>query len=151
LDGSTSIPIAVTKFNERRPRFAPNGRFIAYESDETGQREIFVQPVPPSGGKWQISVGGGAEVSWRRDGRELYYIDPAGFLVAVPVTIATGTLTSGAPVRLFEIGGALAGNNRYEPSHDGLRFLVRETIEPAAQPITVMLNWQAKLASARAR
>src|SRR2546425_7577639 len=53
--------------NERRPRFSPDTRFVAYESDETGTNEIFVQPFRPTGGKWQISVGGGSDVAWRGD------------------------------------------------------------------------------------
>ena len=69
--GQPPIAIARTAANERRPRFSPDGRFIAYDSDESGRDEVFVQPFPPTGGKWQISIGGGTEASWNRSGREL--------------------------------------------------------------------------------
>ena len=145
LDGSKPIAIAATAFNERRPRFAPDGRFLAYESDELGQNEVFVQPVPPTGGKWQISLGGGTEPSWGRDGRELYYISPSSDLMAVPIALSDHTLSVRPPVRLFSIRGFGAGQSQYEPTADGSRFLVRETTAPPAQPIMVLLDWTARL------
>jgi dipeptidyl aminopeptidase/acylaminoacyl peptidase len=147
LDGSKPVAIAATPSNERRPRFAPDGRFIAYESDELGQPEVFIQPVPPTGGKWQISIGGGFEPSWRHDGRELYYINPSGDLIAVPVTTTSTTLSAGSPVRLFSLGASSggAGSALYEPLQDGSRFLVRQVSQPPAQPIMVVLDWMARL------
>lgn len=146
LDGSKPVAIAATPFNERRPRFAPDGRFLAYESDESGQGEVFVQPVPPTGGKWQISIGGGAEPSWRRDGRELYYVSSTGDLIAVPIALSENTLSARPPVRLFSIRGFdVAGTSQYEPASDGSRFLVRQVIDPPAQPIMVLLDWTARL------
>jgi eukaryotic-like serine/threonine-protein kinase len=146
LDGSKPIVIAATPFNERRPRFAPDGRFLAYESDELGQSEVFVQPVPPTGGKWQISIGGGVEPSWRRDGRELYYVNSTGDLIAVPITLSDNTLSARSPVRLFSIRGfGTAGTSQYDPASDGSRFLVRQVIDPPVQPIMVVLDWTARL------
>jgi Tol biopolymer transport system component len=146
LDGSKPIAIAATPANERRPRFAPDGRFLAYESDELGQSEIFVQPFPPTGGKWQISIGGGVEPSWRRDGRELYYVNASGDLVAVPITLSNNSLSARSPVRLFSMRGVSgAGQSLYEPASDGSRFLVRHVIDPPAQPIMVLLDWTARL------
>jgi len=146
LDGSKPIAIAATSFNEQSPRFAPDGRFVAYESDESGQSEVFVQPVPPTGGKWQISSGGGEEPSWRRDGRELYYVNSGGDLIAVPITKSDNTLSAGSPVRLFSVRGfGDAGVSLYDPAPDGSRFLVRQVIDPPAQPIMVVLDWTARL------
>jgi Tol biopolymer transport system component len=146
LDGSKPIAIATTSFNERRPRFAPDGRFVAYESDESGQSDVFVQPVPPTGGKWQISIGGGVEPSWRRDGRELYYVNANNDLVAVPIALSDHTLAARSPVRLFSIRGlGAAGTSSYDPAADGSRFLVRQVIDPPAQPIMVLLDWTARL------
>jgi Tol biopolymer transport system component len=141
------IAIASTKFNERRPRFSPDGRFIAYESDETGQPEVYVQPFPPTGGKWQVSVGGANEVAWRGDGRELFFVNVQGTLLAVPVTVDSTGFSAGVPVPLFQIGrrGGSGGTNRYEVTRDGRRFLVRTLIDPDPQPIIVVLNWLAKL------
>lgn len=148
LEGARQpIPIARTKFNERRPRFSPDGRFIAYESDESGGSEVYVQPFPPTGGKWQVSVGGGNESSWRVDGRELYYVNAAGMLLAVPVTLSSNGFSAGAPVQLFDVGrrGGVGGTSRYEGARDGRRFLVREIVDPAPQPLLVILNWPARL------
>ncbi len=145
LDGSKPIPIATTPFNERRPRFAPDGRFIAYESDELGQNEVFVQPVPPTGGKWQISNGGGSQPTWRHDGRELYYVNADGGLTAVPLTTSQNALSIGPPQRLFTLGVAPTSFAQYDSVPDGSRFLVRDVIEPPAQPIMVLLDWPARL------
>ena len=93
IDGSQkAVALARTRSNERRPRFSPDSRFIAYESDETGTYEIYVQPFPPTGGKWQISVGGGSDVAWRGDGAEMYFMDGTGMLVAVPVRTSVARL-----------------------------------------------------------
>ncbi|HKE83393.1 MAG TPA: protein kinase [Vicinamibacterales bacterium] len=145
LDGSKPIAIAATSFNEMRPRFAPDGRFVAYESDELGQNEIFIQPVPPTGGKWQISISGGSGPSWRHDGRELYYVNSSGDLVAVPITTSDRTLSVGSPVRLFSGLGFVTAVRQYDPAPDGSRFLVRRVSDPPAQPIMVVLDWTARL------
>jgi dipeptidyl aminopeptidase/acylaminoacyl peptidase len=148
LEGARQpIPIARTRFNERRPRFSADGRFVAYESDETGRNEVYVQPFPPTGGKWQASVGGGADVSWRGDGRELFYVNSSGMLLGVPVTLASNGFSTGAPVPLFSVGrrGGSGGTSRYDVVRDGSRFLVRTLVDAQPQPITVVLNWPARL------
>jgi Tol biopolymer transport system component len=148
LEGTRQpIPIATTRFNERRPRFSPDGRFVAYQSDEGGVGEIYVQPFPPTGGKWQASVGGGAEPSWRGDGRELFYINSSGMLVGVPVTLASNSFSTGAPVPLFSVRrrGASGGISRYDVTRDGNRFLVRMPVDAEPQPITLVLNWPARI------
>jgi Tol biopolymer transport system component len=141
------IAVARTSANERRPRFSPDSRFVAYDSDESGRSEVYVQPFPPTGGKWQVSVGGGNEVSWRRDGRELYYVNPDGMLMAVPVTLAANAFSAGAAAPLFSVGrrGGTGGTSRYEPASDGRRFLVRQIVNPPPQPLMVTLNWPAVL------
>ena len=78
------IPTARTEFSEDLPRFSPDGRFIVYESDETGQMEVYAQPFPPTGAKWQVSGNGGMDPAWR--GRELFFSDRNRMLIAVPVT-----------------------------------------------------------------
>jgi serine/threonine protein kinase/Tol biopolymer transport system component len=139
--------IARTQANERRPRFSPDARFVAYESDESGTNEVYVQPFPPTGGKWQISVGGGNEVAWRGDGRELYYVNVEGALLAVPVALSANGFSAGVPSTLFDVGrrGGSAGTGRYDVTTDGRRFLVRQVAQPPRQPLMVMLNWSAAL------
>ena len=133
------IEIARTPFDEDRGRFSPDGRWVAYQSDETGRTEIHVQPFPGPGPKFQVSVGGGTLPRWSRDGRELFYVAPDRKLMTVAVTPRSTTLETGAPRALF----TLSTTSFYEPSPDGQRFLVTAVVsEPS--PITIIMNWQPK-------
>ena len=136
------IPVARTPFEERRPRFSPDGRFIAYESDETGQPEVFVQPFPPTGRKWQVSVNGGMEPKWRD--RELLFTDRDRMITTVPVTTSGSIFSPGRGVPLFKIAtrGVATG---FEVSPDGRRVLVRMVTPVTPQPMMLLLNWMARL------
>jgi Tol biopolymer transport system component len=140
-------PIIHTTFDERDGQFSPDGQWIAYESNESGRSEIYVEAFPPAGGKRQISTNGGAQVRWRRDGTELFYIALDGRLIATPIRFASNrrAVEPGSPVPLFMtgIGGALQGNLRqqYSVSPDGNRFLMNTVAgEAVASPITIVLN-----------
>jgi len=87
------VPVAQTRFEEVQAQFSPDGRWLAYASNETSRYEIYVRPFPASGGKWQVSSEGGIYPQWRRDGRELFYVAPDNKLMAVPIQAAgqTGT------------------------------------------------------------
>ena len=125
---------------------------MAYASDESGQPQIYVQGIPASGAKWQISTTGGAQPRWRRDGKELFYISADQKLMAVPVKTGTA-VEAGSPQPLFEIqpvssqlGGRFDYQETYQPTADGQRFLVIAPVGGAATPpIIVVLNWQAAL------
>lgn len=138
------VPFLQSRFNEYFGSFSPDAKWIAYESDESGRAEIYVQAVPAGGAKYQISTDGGTVPVWRRDGKEIYYRSPEGKLMAAPVRIGT-TIEAGTPQSLF----ALRGAQGFTPSGDGQRFLVVEAAggEEAATvpPVTVVLNWQAEL------
>jgi len=143
------LPYLQTQFNERDGAFSPDGRWVAYVSDESGRYEIYVQAFPLSGAKFQVSAGGGVEPTWRRDGSELFYRSADGNLVAVPVK-SGATFEVGAPRPLFRIPSAATSNPFdsyiYASSNDGQRFLV--AANPGGEktaPITVVLNWQAGL------
>ena len=144
------IPFLVTQADETFGQFSPDGKWIAYSSDESGRREVYVQGfapdhIPAAGvGKWQISTAGGDKPRWRRDGRELYYIAPDRKMMAVPVK-TDPTFEPGIGVPLFET--RVTGFFPYDVSADG-RFLmnaVAETDTPVSSPITVVLNWTAGL------
>jgi serine/threonine protein kinase/Tol biopolymer transport system component len=128
--------IAQTPFAETDAKISPDGRWIAFDSNETGRREIFVQPFPGPGPKTQISTGGGRLPRWRRDGRELYYIGQDAVLMARTVDLAGAAPTTGPVQSLFPV----PLNEWYEPSRDGQRFLISRTVSEAS-PITIALNW----------
>jgi Tol biopolymer transport system component len=135
-----------TPFAEGWPVFSPDGRFLAYQSNESGPVEIYIQSFPGPGGKWQISTAGGSEPHWRADGRELFYRAPDQEIMAVDIQAGNG-ITAGTPHPLFQLRlDPGAARNRYLPASDGKRFL---TVTPlgheAAIPTTVVLNWFAEL------
>jgi hypothetical protein len=135
-------PFLQTRFTEAGPQFSPDGRWIAYGSDESGQSEIYVRPYPGPGGKWQISTEGGVHVLWSRDGKEIFYRNGSKFM-SVPVTLAP-EFTMGRPRLLFEGPYVLVGQGSYDVSSDGQRFLVLEPVEKELEPLThlnVVLNW----------
>jgi Tol biopolymer transport system component len=144
-----------TPFREARGVFSPDGRWVAYQSNESGQDEIYVRPFVPSdeastvagaaGEHWQVSTQGGIHPVWRPDGKELYYLNPAGAMMAAPITVTGATLEPGAPVVLFPTriygGGVDTQQGRqYDVAPDG-RFLINTVLDDASAPITLLQNW----------
>jgi len=135
-----------TNFVETGPAFSPDGRFLAYQSNESGRAEIYVQSFPGPGGKWQISSEGGVDPHWSENGKELFFRSPDQNIMAVPVTTGAA-FEAGTPKALFptHLDTGLA-RNRFIPSRSGDRFLLVAT--PAREsmaPTTVVLNWMADL------
>ena len=153
LDGDRK-PFAYlqTKAREGSGRFSPDGRWMAYVSNESGQPEVYVQAFrgapAGTGGKWQVSSGGGGQPAWRRDGRELFYLSgPDARLMAVEVKTGE-TFEAGSPRVLFDTGLAAARRgprNDYSASPDGQRFLLRVPTSAASEPVQVLVNWPAVL------
>jgi Tol biopolymer transport system component len=142
------IPLATTEFREVQGQVSPDGQWLAYVSDEGGRFDVYVRPFPSGEGKWLISATGGIEPVWRRDGKELFYLAPDRFLMAVPMTVGT-PLERSAPTRLFQTKLSMSMDfghtrNQYVVSADGQRFLVNEPAGLPA-PITVVVNWTAML------
>ena len=138
-----------TEFNEFQARFSPDARWIAYASNESGRDEVYVQPFPATGGKWQISIYGGRHPRWRGDGRELFYLTLDGRLMAVEVR-ADRTFEPGVSTALFEmpIGTTDTPNSAdYAVTTDGQRFLIvaaSDEESPTSREmasLTVVLNW----------
>jgi dipeptidyl aminopeptidase/acylaminoacyl peptidase len=140
-----------TNFIEAQPRLSPNGRWIAYISNETEQFEVYVDSFPVSGAKVAISIGGGSQPQWRADGRELYYYAADRKLVAVEVngdgpTFKVGEARSLFEIRVASIDQSFPGNGYYTVTHDGKRFLVSSLPEaPQRQQINVIVNWAADI------
>jgi serine/threonine protein kinase/Tol biopolymer transport system component len=141
------VPYLQTPFDETNAKFSPDGKWIAYQSNESGQYQIYIQPFPPTGAKWQVSSAGGEYPRWRRDGSELFYMAPNFRLMTVSLVLGT-TVNAGPPQPLFQV--SVIGNSPgdipfgVEPSHDGKRFLVSvpatDKVVPV-QPITVVTNF----------
>jgi Tol biopolymer transport system component len=142
-----------TNFVEAQARVSPNGRWVAYMSNETGQFEVYIQTFPVAGGKIPVSVGGGSQPQWRADGQELYYYAPSRKLMAVEVNSNSPTFGVGIARPLFDIrslGAAIdqtfPGNGYYTSARNGKRFLVPSIPQtPERQQINVIVNWTADL------
>jgi Tol biopolymer transport system component len=146
LDGDRMPrPFLSTPFTEQQGQFSPDGRWVAYQSNESGQFEIYVRPFPGPGGQWQVSTTGGISPRWRHDGKELYYLSPAGQLMAAAVAASAKTFASEAPVVLFNapvVNGGTPGDFRpqYDVAADG-RFLINTIVDQTVAPITLLLHW----------
>jgi eukaryotic-like serine/threonine-protein kinase len=129
----------------KNAQFSPDGKWVAYASNETSRWEVYVTSFPEGRGKWQVSAGGGEQPRWRRDGTELFYVSPDAKIMAVPLT-AGGGIDPGVPVALFQTNPKelLATSEQfiYDVDSSGQRFLVNTKVPSAyTQPITVVLNW----------
>jgi dipeptidyl aminopeptidase/acylaminoacyl peptidase len=139
------IPVAATRFLERDGQFSPDGKWIAYTSDESGEPQVYLQQFPEAQHKMQVSTAGGGMARWRRDGRELFYIALDDRLMAVTLREGRDWLDALAPVPLFRtrVGGPLQANSKqqYMVAPDGERFLMNGIAEEVAPPLTVVVNW----------
>jgi hypothetical protein len=145
--GGTPQAVVRTSGNVRLPRFSPDGRWISYAADEAGRPEVFVVPYPPAEGRWQVSIAGGYQPRWRGDGREIYYLDPRGNLMAAEVT-GGERFAAGRPRLLFASGidSPSPFGPDYAAADDGSRFLLRLPAEGHRPPeLKLVLGWRALL------
>ena len=131
-----------SRFNERNASFSPDSRFVAFDSDETGQREIYVQPYPETTDRWRVSIAGGTGPFWRSDGGELYFVRDDSELIAVSVVASAdgSALAFGEPEMLCTID--LKTNSRRQvDTVDGQTFIVNRKVgDVDGTPITLVLN-----------
>jgi eukaryotic-like serine/threonine-protein kinase len=141
----TPFAVLQSEFNEWQAQFSPDGKWIAYVSDQSGIPQVYVQAFPTQTGTWPISVAGGTQPRWRRDGSELFYLAPDRKLMAVAVK-AAATFEADSPRPLFETTlDTTQFRQTYAVSNDGKRFLLNAMIETSAPPLTVVQNWPALL------
>ena len=150
------VPVVQTSFDEIEGQFSPDGRWLAYASNESGRYEIYIQSFPESGGKSRISTAGGVQPRWGRQGRELLYVAPDTRLMAVPIRLAPDarTVDAGAPLALFPtrlasggnaIAAGFAARAQYAVARDG-RLLMNVAVDDAlTSPITIVQHWDAAL------
>lgn len=133
------IPFLQTRFNEFYGVFSPDGRWVAYTSNESGRTEVYVAAFPGAGGKRQISTAGGTMPRWRRDGREIFYLSPDNTLMAAAVNGQGASFAVASVAALFETRAA--GDWPYDVSADGQRFLIVSAADDeGAAGITVTVN-----------
>jgi dipeptidyl aminopeptidase/acylaminoacyl peptidase len=148
--GQDPVPFLLTPFDERTPRFSPDGKWIAYVSDESGRNDVYVQPFPGPGPKWLVSTDGGLDPLWSKNGRELFYRQ--GDELMVVTVAAQAEFAATRPRRLFALRfDAGDGGRSYDISPDGGAFVVARTERgSAAGELHVVLNWFAEV-TARAQ
>ena len=141
--------VANSQFEERSGQFSPDGRWVAYETDASGQFEVVVQSFAEPTATWAVSTRGGTQPRWSADGRELFFVSPELTMMAAPVAVKPGedqALEIGTPVALFPVrlaGDAVAAvvKAQYAVAPDG-RFLIKEIADDVTDvPITLSLNW----------
>jgi serine/threonine protein kinase len=148
LDGSRRVESIIHSPGlDALAEVSADGRWLAYDSNESGQFEVYVRPYPDADrARWQVSVGGGRQPLWSRDGRELFYRDFSGDIISVPVVL-TPTFSAGQAVKLFDGSGYLGGGpfmsaRTYDLSLDGRRFLMLKPVTSGAtRSLVVVLNW----------
>jgi serine/threonine protein kinase len=150
-------PFLQTEFNEKDARFSPNGKWVAYASNQSGRFEIYIRASSPDSALWQISKDGALQPRWRRDGKELFYLSLDGKMMAIPIEEVANAIQPGAAQSLFDTkiilptGDVVPPGSDYAVTPDGQRFLVllRVAAPNAAalpvEPIHVILNWPALL------
>ena len=146
-----TVPWLTTRAAEMLPAFSPDGKWVAYQSDETGQPEVYVRPYPGPGGKWQVSRGGGGIPVWTKNGREIVYVNVASpdQVKAVEITPAGDTISSGTPQLLFEFPAVHPPNAWwFDASPDGTRFVVLkggEQVPSGMAHFTLITNFPARV------
>jgi serine/threonine protein kinase len=140
------FPIVQDGFDEDFPSLSGDGKWMAYQSNESGRREIFITAFPGGGAKWQVSSNGGASPKWRRDGKELFFLDATDTITAVDVNTSAGAPQLGAPHGLFQAVGIQRDFGPFDVTADGKKFLVNSgNLKEGSDPLTLVLNWPAEL------
>jgi dipeptidyl aminopeptidase/acylaminoacyl peptidase len=134
-----------TQATETNAQISPDGKWVAYESDESGRNEVYVTPFPGPGSKWQVSVSGGSRPRWRRDAKEIFYLAQDAKLMAAEIRPLGTSLEIGTVRPLFQVRPSFPGNV-YDVTGDGKRFLVNSTtMDEIVTPINLVVNWPAAL------
>ena len=140
-------PLLGTNFSEEFGRFSPDGRWLAYVSEETGKDEVFVVPYPSLSSKTQVSTTGGEQATWRGDGKEIFYVTPDRKIMAVSVQATGDTIKAEQPRELFTAQFAKVHHSirQFDVTRDGQRFLINIRPQEASEPITLYANWESEL------
>jgi serine/threonine protein kinase len=140
------FPIVQNASNNLQPRISPDGKWIAYSSNESGRFEVYVTGFPGGGAKWQVSTSGGSFPKWRRDSKELFWLDAADNMMAVDVSTTANRVLMGTPQALFHAAGVQTQQGPYTVTADGKKFLINTgDVKEENQPFTLVQNWPAEI------
>ena len=140
-----AFPVIQSQYDVYAPALSPDGKWLAYESRESGRPEICVMPFLHGTGKWEVSTGGGALPRWRRDGRELFYISTDNKIMSAEITEQESSLLIGKVQSLFRVNPVpFAGGSNYDVTRDGKKFVVASlAASQVSEPLTLIVNWLA--------
>jgi Tol biopolymer transport system component/tRNA A-37 threonylcarbamoyl transferase component Bud32 len=149
MSDQREVVVSQSPYDELEGQFSPDGKWVAFVSNDSGRPEVFVQSFPEARGRTQISTGGGTQVRWSADGKEIFYLAPDGKLMAASVALGGATPDVKLPVALFQAylatGTNVVGNKpQYAVARDG-RFLLNTAVESPSAPIVVAFNWMKKI------
>jgi serine/threonine protein kinase/Tol biopolymer transport system component len=133
-------PFRRTPFSEGNGMFSPDGRWVAYTSDELGQSEVFIAPFPDAGTRYRISTAGGFTPQWRNDGKEIFYAAD-GKIMSAPLTLRGDSIGDGLVNPLFDLPASVSASYSWDVTADGQRFLVKEPADESTASLTLLVNW----------
>jgi hypothetical protein len=140
------FPIVQTPFADMYPEVSPDGKWMAFQNSESGRVEVYITAFPGGGAKWQVSTNGGSDGKWRRDGKELFFLDNADNVMAVDVRTASNAVRLGVPHVLFQAVGIQRQAGPYDVTADGKKFLINSgNLKEGGEPMTLVQNWTAEL------
>jgi eukaryotic-like serine/threonine-protein kinase len=140
------FPLVQTPFDDIAASLSPDGKWLSYQNSESGRMEVYVTAFPSGGAKWQASVEGGWKPRWRRDSKELFFLNAADAITSVEVTTSSGALRLGVPHLLFPAVGVQRQAGAYDVTPDGKKFLVNSgDVKEGNEPLTLIQNWPAEL------
>jgi Tol biopolymer transport system component len=140
------FPVVRTPFLEGVPSLSPDGKWLAYTSNENGDSDIYITSFPAGGAKWQVSTGGGTQPHWRGDGKELFFSVTNNRIMAVDVAATANSITLGTPHPLFQANMQGAPLGQFDVTRDGKKFLLNSlNTQGGSSPLTLVTNWPAEL------
>jgi eukaryotic-like serine/threonine-protein kinase len=140
------FPVVQSTFETQFAVVSPDNRWMVYQSNESGRREIYVTAFPAGGAKWQVSTSGGTWPRWRRDGKELFFLDPSDKMMAVDVNPSGSSIHLGIPHGLFQTVGIQRDYGPFDVTADGKKFLLNSgNLKEGSDPFTLVQNWPAEL------
>ena len=140
------IPIVQSPFEAQFPAVSPDNKWMVYQGNESGRREIYITAFPAGGAKWQVSTNGGTWPKWRRNGKELLFLDPSDKMMAVDLNTTGSVIHLGIPHGLFQTVGIQRDYGPYDVTADGKKFLLNSgNLKEGSDPFTLVLNWPAEL------